>query len=93
MSWLDSLSEAGGELLDSVTSAGGSWITGSVENDLSKQQASDPDEARKSQVEGQTADGQPLAVPSQGLFSNPMLLMGAAMVFGLVVVLLVMKRR
>ncbi|ENN9978994.1 hypothetical protein ACAS46_000596 [Vibrio vulnificus] len=60
MSWLDKLSDAGGELLNAVTEAGGTWINAAVELDVNKKQQSDPDEARKVEVQGQTANGQPL---------------------------------
>ncbi|MDE1333600.1 hypothetical protein [Vibrio aestuarianus] len=90
MSWLDSLSEAGGELLDAVSSAGGSWINGTVQNDLAKKQASDPDEARKNQVQGQTADGQPIHTQSQGLNTN-YLIMGVGVLVLLLLVFMLAK--
>lgn len=79
MNWLDSLLETGGELISSVYEEGGSWIEGAVD----KFTSSDPDEARKKQVDGQTADGRPI---NQGLFGvggSPYL-----MIVGVIVVLL-----
>lgn len=90
MSWLDSLSEAGGELLDAVSSAGGSWINGTVQNDLAKKQASDPDEARKNQVQGQTADGQPINTQAKGLNTN-YLIMGVGVLVLLLLVFMLAK--
>ncbi|AQM20519.1 MULTISPECIES: hypothetical protein [Vibrio] len=90
MSWLDSLSEAGGELLDAASSAGGSWINGTVQNDLAKKQASDPDEARKSQVQGQTADGQPIHTQAQGLNTN-YLIVGVGVLVLLLLVFMLAK--
>lgn len=90
MSWLDALSDAGGELLGAVSQAGGSWINGMAENDLKKQQASNPDEARKEQVQGQTADGRPLT-PAAPTFNITPVMMWAGIGLLLVVLLIIFK--
>ena len=90
MSWLDSLTEAGGELVDAVSGAGSTWLQGTVENDLAKKQASDPDEARKNQVEGQTADGQPITTQSSGM-NTTYLMVGVGVLVLLALVFLLAK--
>lgn len=90
MSWLDSLTEAGGELVDAVSNAGSTWLQGTVENNLAKDQASDPDVARKSQVEGQTADGQPINTASGG-FNSTYLMVGVGVLVLVVLVYLLAK--
>ncbi|ELS8947703.1 hypothetical protein [Vibrio furnissii] len=89
MSWLDSLSEAGGELLGAVSEAGGKWINGTAENDVKKQQASNPDEARKEQVQGQTPDGRPIT--QAPAFQLTPVMIGAGVSLLLVVLVIVLK--
>lgn len=91
MSWLDSLSEAGGELIDAVSSAGGNWIQGTVQNDLDKKKASNPDEARPAQVEAQTHDGQPIQTPTGGMNTNTLLMIGGGVLLLLILILVLMK--
>ncbi len=90
MSWLDSLTEAGGELVDAVSGAGSTWLQGTVENDIAKKKASDPDEARKSQVQGQTADGQPITTTTSG-FNTSYLMIGVGVLVLLVLVFFLAK--
>ncbi|MCF8779937.1 hypothetical protein LZU85_14115 [Vibrio sp. IRLE0018] len=96
MSWLDKLSDAGGELLNAATDAGGAWLNGTVERSLDKKSQSNPDEARKNEVQGQTASGQPLH-PTNHLIQPSMdnvKVFGALIVaFMLVVFLIVQGKR
>ncbi|CAK4070781.1 MULTISPECIES: hypothetical protein [Vibrio] len=91
MSWLDAISEAGGELVDAVSDAGSTWIKGVAQNDIdNKQTASNPDEARPHQVEGQTADGRPL-VSHQGGMNTTYIVMGVGALIVLLLVVMLMK--
>jgi hypothetical protein len=92
MSWLDAISEAGGELVDAVSDAGSTWIKGVAEADITnKQTASNPDEARPHQVEGQTADGRPLANHQGGGLNTTYVLMGVGVLVVLLLAMMLMK--
>ncbi|KJR21422.1 hypothetical protein BOO91_16915 [Vibrio navarrensis] len=96
MSWLDKLSDAGGELLNAVTDASGNWLNGAVEQSLDKKPQSNPDEARKTEVQGQTADGQPLQTPNaliQPSMDNIKVFGALFIAFMLVVFLIVQGKR
>lgn len=91
MSWLDAISEAGGELVDAVSDAGSTWVKGVAENDIAnKQTASNPDTARPHQVEGQTADGRPL-VSNQGGMNTTYIVMGVGALVLLTLAMMLMK--
>ncbi|TQQ69570.1 hypothetical protein [Vibrio cholerae] len=93
LSWLEQLTDNGGELLNAVTGAGSTWLNGLAEFDITKKK-SDLDAARQNQVEGQTADGQPLGgqyyLPSSGHW---MALGGLFLAFLLVVFLITQRKR
>ncbi|EEW09189.1 hypothetical protein [Vibrio mimicus] len=93
LSWLEQLTDSGGELLNAVTGAGSSWLNGWVEHDISKKQ-SDLDAARQNQVEGQTADGQPLGNRlMQPTMNHWMAFGGLFLAFVLVVFLITQRKR
>ncbi|ELJ8507873.1 MULTISPECIES: hypothetical protein [Vibrio] len=92
-SWLEQLTDSGGELLNAVTGAGSTWLNGLAEFDITKKK-SDLDAERQNQVEGQTADGQPLGNRLiQPTMNNWVAFGGLFLAFVLVVFLITQRKR